>query len=358
LKVLKIAIIGAGLAGLACAIECERLGVIPDVFERDQSVGWIWPNAAHFLNILEREMGDIREHLREVYGLDLKPLSELRSIIMKSPGQETKIEGRLGYIYARGKCKESLENQLFEALKRTPVHFNRVADYKELSPKYDYVVLANGKDTGSKELGVWENHFLVHIRGGLVFGSFATDSSTIYFNKDYAGKGYARLAPLNATQALVGLCNIGCGEFETDRFYADLVEREGLAHLEFYCKFSMPVFSCGSVTKFQVGNILLAGRAAGLTDRLLGTGAIEAMISGIMAARAMIHDLDYKSLIEPIKRHLENISALRTPFESLDNKGLDRLMLVMGAPGIKQAIYNTGMNFTDVVGGVLKKVYH
>lgn len=37
---MKIAIIGAGLGGLACALECERLGVIPDVFERDESVGW------------------------------------------------------------------------------------------------------------------------------------------------------------------------------------------------------------------------------------------------------------------------------------------------------------------------------
>ncbi|HPA53825.1 MAG TPA: NAD(P)-binding protein, partial [Bacillota bacterium] len=38
----KIAIIGAGIGGLACALECEKLGVIPDVYERDNSVGWIW----------------------------------------------------------------------------------------------------------------------------------------------------------------------------------------------------------------------------------------------------------------------------------------------------------------------------
>lgn len=39
---MKIAIIGAGPAGLACALECERLGVIPDLFDTEESVGWVW----------------------------------------------------------------------------------------------------------------------------------------------------------------------------------------------------------------------------------------------------------------------------------------------------------------------------
>lgn len=31
---MKVAILGAGLSGLACAIECERLGVQAEIFER------------------------------------------------------------------------------------------------------------------------------------------------------------------------------------------------------------------------------------------------------------------------------------------------------------------------------------
>ena len=37
---MKIAIIGAGVSGLSCALECEKLGVTADVFER-QSFGWL-----------------------------------------------------------------------------------------------------------------------------------------------------------------------------------------------------------------------------------------------------------------------------------------------------------------------------
>ena len=59
---MKIAIIGAGLSGLACALECERLGVIPDVFERDESVGWPCYCIVHWLNVLHKDNGDIRNY--------------------------------------------------------------------------------------------------------------------------------------------------------------------------------------------------------------------------------------------------------------------------------------------------------
>ncbi|ACV64138.1 Dehydrogenase (flavoprotein)-like protein [Desulfofarcimen acetoxidans DSM 771] len=353
---MKIAIIGAGLAGLACAIECERLGIIPDVFERDESVGWPWPCTVHWLNVLQRQMGDIRESLREKYRLDLKPINELRTLKMKSPNKETSIEGKLGNIMTRGKHRESVENQLFTLLKKTPVYFNRAADYKELSKKYDYVVVATGKDTAAKEMGLWIDYGVVHLRGGLVFGTFESTSSTVYFNTRYAGQGYARLAPWSSTQAIIGLCNIGCSEYEMDRLYTNFLEEENLAHLEFYYKFSLPIFSTGRVSNFKSGNVLLVGRSAGLTERLLGTGAVEALISGILAARAMIQDLDYESLVRPLQKHVENISAIRAPYENLDNEGLDRLVAMINTPGIKQAIYNTGINFIDMAGGILNKI--
>jgi len=353
---MKIAIIGAGLAGLSCAIECERLGVIPDVFERDQTVGWEFPCTVQWMNVLQRKLGDVRDYLRVTYNLDIKPLNEFKRLIIKSPNKEAKIEGKLGYILARGKRKESIENQLYNTLVKTPVHFNQAADYKELSKKYDYVVIATGKDTAAKEMGVWTDYGLVHLRGGLVYGNFEPTSSTVYLNTDYAGRGYARLAPLSSTQAVVGLCGIGCSEYEIDKLYAGFIERENLAHLEFSHKFSLPIFSTGSVSKFKIENILLVGRSAGLTDRLLGTGAIEANISGILAARAMIHNLDYESIVRPLQEHVENISAFRKPYENLDNNGLDRLVSIVNTPGIKQSIYNTGINFADMAGGILNKI--
>ncbi|WP_003541793.1 NAD(P)/FAD-dependent oxidoreductase [Desulfotomaculum nigrificans] len=54
----------------------------------------------------------------------------------------------------------------------------------------------------------------------------------------------------------------------------------------------------GRVKKFKVGNVLLAGRAGGLTDRLMGSGSVEALISGIMAARSIINGENYNDLVK------------------------------------------------------------
>lgn len=353
---MKIAIIGAGLGGLACALECERLGIIPDVFERDESAGWPWYCIVHWLNLLHRDKGDIRDYFREKYNIDIRPINPCKELVMKGPDTKINISGNLGYLIRRGKQVDSIENQLYRSLKRTPVHFNRPADYKELSKKYDYVVVATGKDTVPKELGIWQDYGLVHLRGGLAYGAFKPTSTTVYFNEKYAGRGFARLGPINTTQAIIGMCQIGDSEYEIDSLYKDFLEFEGLEDLEFNYKFSIPMWSTGKVSKFKIDNILLVGRSAGLTERLLGTGAVEALISGVLAARSMIKGKDYNSLVQPLQDHIENISALRTPFEKLDNDGLNNLLRAIGTPGIKQLIYNTNINLTDIVGSIQRKL--
>lgn len=117
---MKIAIIGAGPAGLACARECEKLGVIPDVFERDNFIGWVWLFVSVWLNVFKQRFGgDIIDGLRKDYKMDIKPLSECKSFTMKSPSREVTVEGNLGYFIARG--SDTIEQQLLRDLKQTPV---------------------------------------------------------------------------------------------------------------------------------------------------------------------------------------------------------------------------------------------
>jgi flavin-dependent dehydrogenase len=341
---------------LACAIECERLGIIPDVFERDESVGWAFTCIIHCLHVIHTSKGDLRYFLNKNLGLDIKPINKCDELTMKSPNREATIKGHIGYIIRRGKHIDSIENQLYRNLERTPVHFNRVADYKELSKKYDYVVVATGKETVAKELGVWKDIEKVHLRGGLTYGAFTPTGTTIFLNKKFAGKGFARIAPINSTQAIVGMCQIGDSELEIDRHYQDFLAFEGLQNLEFSYKFSVPMWMDGRVDRFQIDNVLLVGRSAGLTERFLGTGAIEALMSGVFAARAMIEGKDYTTLVKPLQDHVENISAFRKPFESLSNEDYDKLISAIDTPGIKQLIYNTGLNFVDFWGPIQRQI--
>lgn len=163
---MKIAIIGAGIGGLACALECEKLGVIPDLFERDYSVGWPWLSVNYWPSVILRNMGDPIEYIKKNYDIEITPINECKTILVKSPEQELKVQGKMGYFISRGKGSESNENYLLRKLKKgTAIHYNSLTDFKELSSKYDYVVVATGRYSEARELNVWEDEGIIRIAG-------------------------------------------------------------------------------------------------------------------------------------------------------------------------------------------------
>ncbi|MDF2522463.1 MAG: Dehydrogenase (flavoprotein)-like protein [Clostridiales bacterium] len=352
---MKIAIIGAGISGLACAMECEKLGVIPDVFERDYTVGWPWLSVNYWPNVIMRNMGDPVEYIKKNYNIDVMPLNECKTIILKSQEKEVKVKGKMGYFIARGKGSESQENHLLSKLKKgTALHYNSLVDYKDLSHIYDYVVIATGRDSEARELNLWEDEGIMRVVGGIAVGSFQDDTSVLYLNSDYAGTGYARITPFSPTEAIVGLYDDMHDEFDTDRLFAKFLQYEKLDKLEFLYKFTVPPFSTGRIKKFIEGNFLFVGRSAGLTERFLGVGGPEALMSGVLAARAMILNQDYEKLIEPLQKHVENISAFRKVIEKFENKDFDKLLSLLGTPGVKQTVYNTPLNFGDLLGRLIQ----
>jgi flavin-dependent dehydrogenase len=359
---LKIAIIGAGVAGISCALECERLGMPAEIFERHHSAGWIWPSVSVWPDIFTRRYShDPLKYLKDSYNINIKASLDAKKYIMKSPKAEVTIEGNLGISFFRGKEVNSIENQLLRELCKTPVHYNTLANYKELSEKYDYVVVATGKDHEAKELGVWEMDERISIIGGIALGSFSHDTSTIYFNREYSGSGYARLSSFSDSQAILSLYIIDNGNFDlqqldVNRKFQLFLEKEKLDSLELMYRLITPSFSTGKVSRFQIGNVLLAGRSAGLTDRVLGTGGIEAIISGVLAARAVILGEDYAKLLSPIKEHIENISILRKYTTNFTNEDFDKMVSVLGTHGIKQLIYNTEISIPDIAGKIISKI--
>lgn len=357
-KYMKIAIIGAGPAGLACALECERLGVIPDLFDTEETVGWVWPSVILMLNVLEvPENGDIRRYLNKSYKLDLQPINTINKLIMKSPNEKATIEGNpLGYFYSRGKREGSIENQLRIFLKKTAIHYNRFADYKELAKKYDYVVVATGNDVAAKELNVWEEYGTVYIHSAVALGEFDAFTQYVFFNTDYSGTGYARLTPFDNFHAVVDLYGIGVDVFDMQKRFYQFLRTEGLSDLQLKFQITVPPFTTGKVKKFQVDNILLAGRAAGLTERLTGTGCTSALGSGVLAARAMVNGKDYEPLVKPLQNHLESISSFRKLYEKLDNSGLDKMIKMSDNPIVKYPLYNSNVNVMGTIGSILKRI--
>lgn len=353
---MKVAIIGAGVAGLSCALEFEHLGVHADLFERDCSIGWLWPSVNYWPSIFYRDMEDIVQYIKTNYNLDLKPLAECKHIVLSSPNKKASIRGKLGHFFVKGKNADSIEMQIARELRFTPIHYNHNADYKELSKKYDWVIVATGSDAIARDLGIWEEKGLVRSIGGVVVGHFDPHASYLYLNTEYAGTGYARLTPFSSTEAIVGLYTIGLDEFQSERLFSEFMIKEGLSKLEFIYKILPQPFSTGKLKKYQVDNILFVGRAAGLTERLLGVGGPAAIVSGMLAARSIVNGQSYKKLLKPLLFYTENISSFRNIINKFANDDFDRLIALLGTPGLKQLIYNTDIDFTNNFGRIIKHI--
>ncbi len=353
---MKIAILGGGPAGLSCALECERLGVQAELFERNPRVGWLWPSINFWPNIFYNNLGfkDAREYIKTQFGADFTVLSHTKSFVMKTAGKQISVTGTLGLTVGRGTADESLENQFMRQLTKTPIHYNYLGDYNALAKEYDYVVVATGRETEARNMGLWQDEGTITIIGSIAIGNFDINSSTIYFNTEYAGTGYGRLTPFNEHCATIELYIIGKPEMQAQELFQKFIQIEKLDKLDYVYRNIPPPFTTGKVTSFQKDNVLLTGRAAGLTDRVLGVGAVEALISGTMAARAIANKEDYSNLVKPLQSHIESISSFRKNINTFTNEDFDKIVAILDTPIIKQAIYNTRIDLIGKAGTIMK----
>ncbi|WP_254901700.1 NAD(P)/FAD-dependent oxidoreductase [Thalassobacillus devorans] len=126
---MNIAIIGAGLAGLSCALTLEKHGYSPDIFEKRKKVGDRPLIGEAMSPLLHRPIDDAIKYLSETHDIHLKPTTNIQKIFVHSPNETSFLEGHLGYTNKRGKDKNSYERQLAEQVK-SPIHLKSKSNMK------------------------------------------------------------------------------------------------------------------------------------------------------------------------------------------------------------------------------------
>lgn len=81
---MEVAIMGAGMSGLSCALTLEKYGITPTIFEKRSSVGDKFVNAEAMFSILNRPSNDWISYIAEKYNINLIPISEIEKLFVHS----------------------------------------------------------------------------------------------------------------------------------------------------------------------------------------------------------------------------------------------------------------------------------
>lgn len=342
---MKVAIIGAGIAGLCCAHELERHGIAPVIYERYSFIGEPYPHVTAILNIVHRSVKDAVRYFKSL-NIDLKPLSVVNNAVHKSPNRMTTIKGNLGYTFLYTKDEYSIKRQLVASLKNTKILFNEMGDYKKLSKIYDYVVISTGTSAFAEELGIWQPWLQAYVKGAVIQGNFDLGTVFIWINKKCLKNGYAYMTSFSPKKAAIIIVVPDINEKEVDHYWELFLHAEDLKY-EIVEEFKLNHHS-GYVYPKIVDNVIFVGNAAGGIDPFLGFGALNAVTTGVAAARTIAQAKDYEKQIKHVMDHNIQMRQFRKMFDMLDDKSYDKLIRAIGLPGVKHLLYHSPLNVAAV----------
>jgi flavin-dependent dehydrogenase len=278
-----IRILGAGPSGLTAAINLVRAGFPVEVYERKPDCGLRFTGDLQGLENWSTEH-DVLDEIRS-YGVEPDFLATpSRTIDMVGGRETTRIElpNNGWYLVERGTSPHSVDQRLRAQAEAAGV----VIHFDATLPEAEADIIATGP----------RKRDLVAVGKGIVFDTDAPDTSVMLLGHSVARTGYTYLLIANGRGVLC------CGIFESfDRIHDCFEESKRLIEARYTFNIRSPrqfggVEGFSLQPRFQMGNQLLVGEAAGVQDLLWGFGIRTAIRSGYVAARSIIENRSYDEL--------------------------------------------------------------
>ncbi|AQS58659.1 NAD(P)/FAD-dependent oxidoreductase [Desulforamulus ferrireducens] len=348
---MKVAIVGAGIAGLSCALELEKQGIQPIIFEQKHRIGSPFPYSPVLLNFLLRPVKNQLQLLKKNYGIELKPISGISSIQVQGPNTRYTITGNLGHIVHQGQEQSSIESQLLAGLK-SPIHFEQSVKVENLLKQFDYLVVADGSQEYAKSLGIWQSKLRAWIRGATILGHFNPEHISYWFNTSYAKSGFASLVPMSTERASLLLMVPYITQNELPNYWSSFLHREKI-NPENVMNWDIE-YELGLVYPHRIGNTFLIGNSGGFVSSFLGQGVYFSIASGVEAARAIALGSSYEKKMRSLCHILERHARIRQLWDRLNNKDLDRVLTLLGSPPVKYPLFQTNLDVLPAIDPLLQ----
>lgn len=356
---MKVAILGAGLSGLACAITLEKNGIYPTIFEKRSRAGDRFVNGEAILPALDRPINDCYAYLSERYGIYLQPLNNIKRIILSSENVQANLQGHLGFLNIRGRHNDSFESQLVRQVK-SEIVFNSQWTYEKLLQNFTHIVLATGDAAYTAKIQDFRQDLTVTLRGATVEGSFDKHHVGIWLNNNFAPQGYGYLLPFSENEATITL---GYPDYPHNqsldldslwnKFYQKVCE-DTKQPLRITDKFEVTRYMMGICSNPRLGNTFFTGNCFGAMMPAFGFGQVPALLTGLYAAEDLCGKGNYLELLKPLRQSYKYSLALRRGMEQLDNRKLDTLMKLIDSELANRLITNPKIDILKIIGFILQ----
>ncbi|MGH4137594.1 NAD(P)-binding protein [Clostridium sp.] len=325
---MEVAIMGAGLSGLSCAITLERYGITPTIFEKRNCVGDRFVNAEAMFSILNRPTKNWLPYLAENYHINLTPIDEVDKLFIHSKNEIGSIDGKIGHTNVRGRHEDSFENQLAKQVKAN-IKFNSTYEYEELCKNFEYVVLATGDGEYASSLGNYRCDLTCTIKGATVQGEFTRSNPHVWFNYEILPKGYGWLIPFSEKEADLVMAypdypdNIKLDINDMWGKFYDLACVNLDQKFKITDKFEVTRYMMGICDKPKIDNTYFVGNCFGTISPGLGFGQYASILTGIYSAYDICNLGNYEELSKPLVENYNHSLVFRRFMESLTDDEID-----------------------------------
>jgi len=325
---MEVAIMGAGMSGLCCAITLEQNGFTPIIFEKRNRVGDRFVNAEAMFSILNRPCKDVIPYIAEKHHIKLTPIDEVNKLFIHSKNEIGTINGKIGYTNVRGRNENSYERQLEKQVK-AKITFNSTYEYADLCKNFEHVVLATGDGDYSSHLGNYRCDLTCTIKGATVQGEFVKSNPHVWFNYEILPKGYAWLIPFSESEANLVIAfpdypdNIKLDLKDMWEKFYNLACVNLDQNLRITDNFEITRYMMGICDKAKIDNTYFVGNCFGAISPGLGFGQYTSILTGIYSAYDICGLGSYEKLTYPLFENYNHSLILRRVLESLTDDQID-----------------------------------